>query len=279
MSQPASVFLSLAIFLTISFSGYAESNKDSGKKSPHEAGELYIDSDQQTKDIDNTLAKAKANNKLALIVMGANWCHDSRSLARKLFMPEIKSVIDENYELLFVDVGYLTKIKTVITRFGMPVIYATPTVLVIDPVSGKRINGLNMHIWRDADKVSIADTKKYFSEMANQKNSYLNPLANMSEKGITKLASLNSSIDEFEQTQADRIYQAFSVIGPLIKEKKEGGKAKDFMKHWKAVAALRYKITDDLSTLRQQASDIANDSSSNKQLTFPEYPAFEWEEG
>ncbi len=91
------------------------------------------------------------------------------------------------------------------------------------------------------------------------------------------LGSLHLSIDRFEQEQAARIYKAFTIIGPLIKEKEQGGEPKNFLKHWKAVAALRYKMTDDLVILRQQAIEIASDVNSDQKLSFPDYPAFEWE--
>jgi hypothetical protein len=246
-------------------------------KEPHQTGERYLPSDQQMLDIDNTLSKAKEANKLALIVMGANWCHDSRALATKLFLPEVKDTIESNYELLFVDVGYLTKVKKVITRFGMPVIYATPTVLIIEPNSEQQINGHNMHLWRDADKVSVSDTIEYFSDIANNRHDLLVSLTKVKTENLALLDALNQSINQFEQHQAQRIYKAFTIIGPLLKEKKEGGQAKNFAKHWKAVAALRYKITDDLAILRQQAIEIASVTNSEKKLSFPEYPAFVWE--
>lgn len=261
-----------------------EIKTESKKEKMDHSGELYLPSVQQMEDIDNTLAKAKANNKLALIVMGANWCHDSRSLATKLYLPEIKETIDSNYELIFIDVGYLTKVKKVITRFGMPVIYATPTVLIIEPNSEILINGHNMHLWRDADKVSVSDTHQYFADIAINKHQLLASLSGTKTtdtRTVDKslLESLNLSINQFEQLQAERIYKAFSIIGPLIKEKKQGGKPKNFLKYWKSVAALRYKITDDLADLRHQAIEIASDANTDKTLSFPKYPAFEWELG
>ena len=246
-------------------------------KKIHQSGELFLPSTQQMQDIDFTLAKAKKANKLALLIMGANWCHDSRSLATRLYLPEVKDTIESNYELLFVDVGFLTNVKKVITRFGMPVIYATPTVLIIDPESEQLINGTNMHLWRDADKVSVSETVQYFSDIANNRQDLLVSLSSVKTENKALLKALNQSINQFEQHQAKRIYKAFAIIGPLIKEKKQGGKPKNFVKHWKAVAALRYKITDDLADLRQQAIEISSVANSDKKLSFPDYPAFEWE--
>jgi hypothetical protein len=239
----------------------------------------YLSSNQQMMDVERLLETAKSNNKLALIVMGANWCHDSRSLASKLYLPEMKNVIDNHYELLFVDVGYFTNIKKVITRFNMPVIYATPTVLIIDPVTGERINGHNMHIWRNADSVSVEDTFQYFSDIANQSRVSTLAIGSVEAVGLKQqeqLLHLNQLINDFEKIQSKRLYKAFAIIGPLLKEKNEGGKAKNFGKYWKAVSAFRYKITDDLALLREKAIRLTRENSKEK-LLFPQYPAFEWE--
>jgi len=261
--------------ITVIFLMILNLNLSVHSKQLEHTGELYLASATQMQDIDNLLNKAKTNNKLALIIMGADWCHDSRSLATKLYLPEVKNIIDTHYELLFVDVGYLTKIEKVITRFNMPVIYATPPVLIIDPETEQRLNGHNMHIWRDADLVSVEDTVKYFTDMANQSRASYLPL-NLKPDEQEKLSQLNQMINEFEKAQSKRIYKAFTIIGPLIKEKKEGGKAKHFAKHWKAVASLRYKITDDLALLREQAINISR-KNTGEALVFPQYPAFEWE--
>jgi len=276
MAMVRLIFINV-LFISMIMGSHLVAKEVKQEASIYESGELYLASEQQMADIDKTIAKAKEENKLALIILGANWCHDSRALASRLFLPEVKSVIDRDYELLFVDVGYLTNVKASITRFGMPVIYATPTVLIVDPETEERINGHNMHIWRDADKVSVSDTISYFLKIAKDRANLLSNIINDNNNQSNRLKELNQSINEFEKQQADRIYKAFSILGPLLKKRKEGGKAKDFMKHWVRVAKLRYSITDDLSKLRQQAKDIAFGKSEASELFFPEYQAFDWE--
>ena len=43
---------------------------------------VYVSSDHPMDDVQKALVKAKSSNKLLLIVMGAQWCHDSRGLAK-----------------------------------------------------------------------------------------------------------------------------------------------------------------------------------------------------
>ncbi|MBV1911287.1 MAG: thioredoxin family protein [Kangiellaceae bacterium] len=248
-----------------------------GQNEPQKSGKMYFASDDQMGDIDRLLLKAKQNDKLALIIMGANWCHDSQSLARKLFSTELQPVIEANYQLLFVDVGYLSNIREVITRFDQPVIYATPTVLVIDPTSKLQLNADNMHQWRDAAKISLEDSIKYFSEIAKTQKTKLNQIQNQEANNTGKLRSLNNELEAFENRQADRLYRAFAVIGPLLELDDNGGKAKNFRKYWRQVARYRYKLTEDLAELREQVKSLADDGKASSKLKFPEYQLFDWE--
>ena len=51
------------------------------KSTPAESGRLYVPSDNPMADVDAILVRARFEDKLALIIMGENWCHDSRALA------------------------------------------------------------------------------------------------------------------------------------------------------------------------------------------------------
>lgn len=276
-----SAFLFFLVFmLSLQPFNSAKANEDSKAEFTEEqikSGKLYLESENQMKEIDQLLEMAKTNGKLAIIAMGANWCHDSQSFATKMHHPEVKPLIEKNFELLFVDVGYLTNIKAVITRFEQPVIYATPTILVIDPATNIQVNKNNMHLWRDTAKLSIAETIEYFSNIASNKQSMLDTIARQEAENRGNLAVLNQQIDQFQQQQADRLYKAFTVIGPMLEKQEQGESVKNFRKYWKKVAKYRYKFTEDLKVLREKAITIVNSDSKHISIEFPEYPAFEWE--
>lgn len=267
-------FTLFSLFIS-GFSNAYDSKKDNSE--PTKSGKVYIMSDDQMADVDSVLLSAKKSGKLALIAMGANWCHDSRSLAKKLHLPEVSEGLNNNYEVLFVDVGYLSHVKDVITRFGQPVIYATPTVLVIEPETGKQLNGHNMHQWRDAANLSVEDTIKYFADIANGKTQLLADLSEKNTQNSGRLKQLNSQIDDFQNFQAERLYKAFSVIGPLLEKEKNDEDAPNLDSYWRTVAKYRYKITVDLAELREQANELAHSEELDGKLDFPDYEAFEWE--
>ena len=47
-------------------------------------GRLFEPSADALADVQQALERAEANDRLALIVVGGNWCHDSRALAARL---------------------------------------------------------------------------------------------------------------------------------------------------------------------------------------------------
>ena len=100
-------------------------------------GRLYESSDDQLADVQQALSRADDSDRLALVVLGANWCHDSRALASRLYRSPLADVIQENYELVFVDVGFYEISREVVQQLGVAQFYATPTVLIIDPSNGQ----------------------------------------------------------------------------------------------------------------------------------------------
>lgn len=232
----------------------------------------YNASDNVQADVDAILAKAGDSGKLALVVMGGNWCHDSRALAKRLHDPKLAPLMADNYETLFVDVGYLNKSFDVNKRFGMPVIYATPTVMIIDPKTGARVNADNMHQWGSADSISLEDTIAYFELMASTEMRTVND-----DKVSPRLKALYEEIDAYEVEQSKRIYKGFSVVGPLLKAYKGGEKNPKFEPYWYELAKMRSKVGPSIQILRDEAKRRVEAGEENIKLDFPSYAAFSWE--
>lgn len=219
-------------------------------------------------DVDKTLATAKANGKLALIVMGATWCHDSRGLVKRFRADGIAPTLDANYETLYVDVGHLDQARAVNQRFGMPSIYATPTVMIVDPETGTLKNSKTMHLWRNADSISHDVTKQYFVDEAIQARA-------PAVKVGAILASYYGAINAFENAQAARLVKGYDLIGPQL-ALGPGNYPDGFEALWGEVRGFRYKLTDDLLALRAQAEELAAEGI-NEPLEFPHYPELSWE--
>lgn len=118
-------------------------------------------------DVNAALAAAAISGKRALLVLGGNWCHDSRGLAAKFLRPEMETLLSENYELVWVDVGRRDRNLDVAERFGVSKLLGTPTVLILSP-SGELLNADSVHDWRRADSTPYNEVVDYFQKYAGE---------------------------------------------------------------------------------------------------------------
>ena len=118
-------------------------------------------------DVDAALQAAQYSGKKVLLVLGGNWCHDSRGLAGKFGQPELAALIEASYELVYVDVGHRDRNLDVGARFGVPELFGTPTVLILSP-EGVLLNKDTVHDWRTADSKPYDETLGYFQSFAEK---------------------------------------------------------------------------------------------------------------
>lgn len=250
-----------------------ETSPDKGVFPAIMSGELYLPSDSPMVDLAASLDVARKSDRLLLVVLGANWCHDSRALASRLFEGPLSTTINEQYELLFVDVGYLEKGKDVITSLGIPVYYATPTVLIVDPVSHRVINAQNRHQWGHAASISMQESVEYFEQFANTAL-----VVSQDDNAVdANLQELLNEIEAFEQAQADRLYQAYAVLTPMLRAYKESDNGTFSDETWNEVRDYRFKVPVDVEALRAEARARVVAGENNIKLIYPVYPAFSWD--
>lgn len=113
----------------------------------------YTVSDNAEADVDAALLRAGESDKRVLLVMGANWCHDSRALAGWLATDRFEALINERYELVFVNVGMPRTGDghnlDIAARFGIRDFKGTPNVLVLT-AEGKAVNLDTAKTWSNA---------------------------------------------------------------------------------------------------------------------------------
>jgi hypothetical protein len=112
---------------------------------------------------ETALSKALAENKYALIVLGAQWCHDSVGLAENFSTDEMQTVLTARYVTQFIDVAYLEDRRDITNLVGYPNYFATPTVLIVDPVSNTIVNMDSLKEWQSADSVDLEIYIEQFS--------------------------------------------------------------------------------------------------------------------
>lgn len=119
----------------------------------HPEAPAYSAAADATADVDAALARAKVNGKRVLLVMGANWCHDSRALAGWLETPRFAALTAARYEVVFVDVGVPQtgegRNLDIARRFGLADVPGTPALLALT-ADGKLLNPDTAASWRNA---------------------------------------------------------------------------------------------------------------------------------
>lgn len=117
--------------------------------------------------VDAALARAVTGDKHIIIVMGANWCHDSRGLAGWFETPRFAAMLEPKYEIVYVDAGTPQKGKgrnqEIIKRFNGRKQKNTPYVMLISP-EGKLLNKKDATSWRNAASRSEDDIFDYFAK-------------------------------------------------------------------------------------------------------------------
>jgi len=225
---------------------------------------VYQASSDPMSDVQSALDRAKARGKHLMVVLGALWCHDSTGLAKNFASNELSPILQQHYEVVFVDVGYYKDLRNITERFSLAHYFATPTVMLINQHTEQLLNADTMHIWGAADSVSMADYKAYFARYAKVTEP---PLRNLSAKHIQQIKS-------FKAFHGKRLQSAYEKLAPALKRQDQTDEtSEDFFKHWKEVKEYRMALQKDIQALYQYANLYPQLT-----LALPEYKPFSWEE-
>jgi thiol-disulfide isomerase/thioredoxin len=135
--------------------------------SAHPEAKLYDATRDARADVSAALTRAKAANKRVILVMGANWCHDSKALAGWFESARFKAMLMPLYEIVYIDVGkpQLREGRNIeiAQGFGIKKIKGTPTVLILS-ADGMLLNKKDAPTWRNAASRSEDDIFRSFAE-------------------------------------------------------------------------------------------------------------------
>jgi len=220
------------------------------------------------RQFDEAKVIAAQQQQLLMVVLGANWCHDSRDFSDKLEQDAVATKLSSRYHVLKVNVGYFDTLQTLLGLFDIPVLYGTPTVIIVDPATGQVLNGNTLSYWRSSETRSIDDTLMYFGNYPAQPQDTAGlPLS-------PALADALARIDRFEREQGERITRAFVVAGQLMATSDVDNPPPLFITQWKSLGAVRGRMPDDLAALRAEAKALDAASANPIVLEFPQYSLF-----
>lgn len=222
-------------------------------ENPVEAG-YFPQTVDETADVDAVLVRAAERDELALIIIGANWCHDSIALMESLESPEAAAVLADKYEMGLVNTGLFARGYETAARFGLPVYTHTPTLLIIDPETEQLVNWDDHYIFRDAYKMEAAEVAAYLTENADPSSWIEQPVTGREE------------IDQWAEENAARIRAGYDHLASFGDLHAEGAKAA-----WPPLRDLRYGFGEDYAAALVMLSEGAAPGE------LPAYDPLPWE--
>ncbi|MFT5277635.1 MAG: hypothetical protein ACI97K_002397 [Glaciecola sp.] len=246
-------FLLLSTLLMVASASYA-----SGTKSV-KPEYVYTPLENPLIQAQKTLEQAAIADKYALIVLGAQWCHDSVGLAENFSTEQMQTILSERFVTTFIDVGYLEDRRELTNLVGYPNYFATPTVLIVDPKTGELMNIDSLSTWQSAASVDIEDYVEHYSAWNKPKYDIeAHTISSLLPKEIIGLA-------EFEKQQSARLQNAYAALGPLLeasdntkRSERTKEQRKQFLDLWNEVKLFRTLLQADIHDVRaSQLSPIA----------------------
>lgn len=182
LAPPALAFaLALSLSGCVTVNNYAEDEADEAEAQAtpdHPEARMYIVTENPMAEVDAALASAAENDTRLLLVMGANWCHDSRALAGWLGTERFAALVEEHYELVFVNIGLPqtgdAHNLNIAQRFGVNEIPGSPNLLVVTP-EGILVNRDSATSWRDAASRSEDAIYEELAELAHRPARVIEP--------------------------------------------------------------------------------------------------------
>ncbi|MHA6289081.1 thioredoxin family protein [Maricaulis sp. CAU 1757] len=158
-------------------------------------------------EVDQALEEARAEEKRLLLILGSNWCHDSRGLAHHFSDPHLAATLEQHFVTRYVDVGWRDQNQDVARRFGVPAVYATPTVLVIDAREETLLNRDERSDWTTAASRPVEEARAWFDRWAVSGP----PRIGLLESSLVYQAML-VEIEIYEEAEATRLARAYRDI-------------------------------------------------------------------
>ena len=124
----------------------------------------YNGSEYSTNDLNEFISNTITKDKQPIIIFGANWCPDCRIFSGTMDIPKIKSYIDKNFEVLYVDVKRYEINMSLMEEFGIEPAEGIPRLLIFDK-NRKLINSSNTTEWRTARDRTSQEIFNFFQDM------------------------------------------------------------------------------------------------------------------
>ena len=198
--------------------------------------------------VDEAMALARNENKRLLLVLGANWCHDSRGLAHHFEDADVAALLDAHYVTRHIDIGWRDRNQDIPRRFGVTAIYSTPTVFVIDPETGDLLNRGDWNRWGMAASASSEAVHDWLERWSQPRHDPADDLV------VSSLIyqSMLVEIDIYEDEEGERLAAAYRETGPWLDAEPED-RPEDFDAMMREISQWRRALPQTVTALREEA--------------------------
>ena len=207
--------------------------------------------------------KAVEDNKLLLVVLGAQWCHDSTGLAATFSNPQMHDILQTRFETIFIDLAYFEDRHNAVQKYGYPAFFGTPTVMVIDPKTNVLLNHNTISKWQNADSVPFEEYIEFFKTID------ITPQVSQHQNSESHL-----QLELFMQKEVERLKKGFDHLRPIWESVRSGNEESEDLLEDVAeeVWNFRVKLQKDFHRLHEQI-----DQNNSQELDYPEYDELSWE--
>ncbi len=242
-ASPIPLFTFFGLMLSLSVSA-ASSTSDDVFYTPHDNPEVAVETARK---------RAIEEDKYLLLMIGATWCHDSDALAEHFGGIRDTDVIQNHFVVTTIDAGWLADLSSVLSLYGHPGYFGTPTLLIIDPATKQVMNRDSVQRWQSAHGESTSSLLRYFELELESAKSW-------------QPVDIPLELATYEAEQTQRLYEAYKIIGPLLEDEVVNGNVGPLDNLWNEVRRFRYQLQHDLV-----------EAHRNPDADRPIYPALSFE--
>jgi thiol:disulfide interchange protein len=123
---------------------------------------IYPDPSVAKTEIHEALQRARVQHKRVILDFGGNWCGDCQVLDIYFHDPANRSLLDENFELVEVNIGRYDANTDIAEHYGIPLQKGVPALVILSPDG----------------KVLLAQTHGEFEKMRSLQSSDLTQFLN-----------------------------------------------------------------------------------------------------
>jgi len=122
---------------------------------------IYDERADAHRQVSAAILEASKSGRNIVLDFGANWCEDCHALDAQMRAPELGELIEKNYVVVHIDVGFMTKNVDLAEKYGIPLRKGIPALAVLD-LHGKLLYSQDQGQFESARNLSPLSFKQFF---------------------------------------------------------------------------------------------------------------------